>query len=227
MNIAGLQKSSTIDFPGNLACVLFTPGCNLDCFYCHNRALLTNSAPLMPMEDVMGFLQKRAGLLDGVVVSGGEPTLQNDLTPFLRDVRALGYAIKLDTNGQRPEVAEALLQDGLIDYLAVDVKALPEDYPIVTGTDGYESAIRTLQCAMTLGIPCEGRTTMYPGLRPEKLIALAKAMPQLPRWRLNVYRMPAEYREEDALKLRLPAIAETEARRLLPELRACQPGVVL
>ena len=227
MNISGLQKSSTIDFPGYLACVLFTPGCNLDCFYCHNRALLTDSAPCLPMEDVMGFLQKRAGLLDGVVLSGGEPTLQSDLAPFIRDVRALGYAIKLDTNGQRPAVVQPLLQGGLIDYLAVDIKALPEDYAIVTGKAGYDSAIETLCAAMALGVPCEGRTTLYPGFRPEALRALAQAMPRLPRWRLNVFRMPAQYREADKLRLRLPAIVEFEAQQLLCELRLYQPGVTL
>lgn len=227
MNIAGLQKSSTIDFPGYLACVLFTRGCNLDCFYCHNRALLQNSAPLLPIEEVMEFLQKRAGLLDGVVITGGEPTLQPDLAPFIVALRALSYAVKLDTNGQRFSAVEPLLQDGLIDYLAVDVKALPADYALVAGKEGFDGAIRTLSRAMELRVPCEGRTTLYPGLRPEKLLALAQAMPTLPRWRLNIYRMPAEYREEAALRLRLPAIAETEAQRLLPALRAYQPNVML
>ena len=227
MNIAGLQKSSTIDFPGYLACVLFTPGCNLDCFYCHNRALLTNSAPLIPIEEIMEYLQKRAGLLDGVVITGGEPTLQPDLAPFIRKLRALSYAIKLDTNGQRFSVVEPLFEEGLIDYLAVDIKALPADYAIVAGKDGYTGAIQTLSRAMELQVPCEGRTTLYPGLRPEKLLTLAQTMPKLPRWRLNIYRMPAEYREEDALRLRLPAIAETEAQRLLPQLRAYQPNVVI
>lgn len=227
MNIAGLQKSSTIDFPGYLACVVFTPRCNLDCFYCHNRALIGNSAPFLPYDEVMDFLKKRAGLLDGVVISGGEPTLQPGLEDFIRETRALGYAIKLDTNGQRLCVVEPLLREGLIDYIAVDVKALPEDYAAVAGKEGYEGAIQTLLLAMSLSVPCEGRTTMYPGLRPEKLISLAKLLPKLPRWRLNVYRMPQEYREEDAFRLRLPAIAETEAQRLLPKLKEYQAGVTL
>ncbi len=227
MKLGGMQKSSTIDFPGHLSCVLFTVGCNLDCFYCHNRALLQSDAPLLMEDEVIAFLSKRAGLLDGVVISGGEPTLQGDLGDFMREVRALGYHIKLDTNGQMPSVVAQLLSEGLVDYLAVDVKASKEEYALVTGKAGFESALETLEIAMKSGVPCEGRTTVYPGCREQGLFAIAQAMPPLPRWRLNVYRVPALYKEQDALRVRIPALSEGELSRLLPALREFQPNIVL
>ena len=102
MIFGGMQKSSTIDFPGTLCCVLFTRGCDLDCFYCHNRSLISAKGPALLQEDVWSFLERRRGLLDGVTISGGEPTLQEDLPEVLRRLREMGYKTKLDTNGQRP-----------------------------------------------------------------------------------------------------------------------------
>ena len=114
MRIAGLEKFSTVDFPGSLAAVVFAAGCNYRCFYCHNRAIL-NCPPLLSEAEVFAFLEKRAGLLDGVVFSGGEPALQSDLPQWLARVRALGYRTKLDTNGSRPETLRALLNAELLD----------------------------------------------------------------------------------------------------------------
>ena len=227
MKIAGIQKSSTIDYPGHLSCVLFTPGCNLDCFYCHNRALLEGGAPLLDEAEVFAFLQKRSGLLDGVVISGGEPTLQSDLKEFIQKLRELNYEIKLDTNGQNIPVLAPLLSEGLIDYLAVDIKALPEQYESVCKKDGYENAVSVLRLAMEAGVACEGRTTVYPGMRPDMLLSLAKQMPRLPRWRLNVYHTPAQYKPEDELRVRIAALSETELAHSLPELEIFQPGVCL
>ncbi len=227
MKIGGIQKSSTIDYPGHLACVIFTTGCNLDCFYCHNRALLEGSAPLIGEDEVMTFLQKRAGLLDGVVISGGEPTLQSDLRDFIVKVRRMEYEVKLDTNGQNIAVVKALIEQGLLDYLAVDVKGTASQYPMITGHEGYDKAVAALELAIEAGLSCEGRTTVCPGMRPETLRELAKLMPKLPRWRLNVYHIPEKYRSDDELRVRIPALSETELGRLLPELREHQPGVCL
>ena len=229
MNIAGMQKSSTIDFPGNLACVLFTRGCNMDCFYCHNRALLSGSGPLLPQQEVAEFLQRRAGLLDGVVISGGEPTLQPDLQPFLQQIKSLGYQTKLDTNGQLPEIVAQLLEAGLLDYVAVDVKAKREDYQTVTGRkEGFDLALETLALCKMAGIGYEARTTVYAGLREQDVEDIARALPQgLPRWRLNPYRLPEEYRPVEALRVRLPALTKRDLEALLPALRQWQPGVVI
>lgn len=227
MKIGGIQKSSTIDYPGHLACVIFTIGCNLDCFYCHNRALLNSGAPLMNEDELWAFLKKRAGLLDGVVISGGEPTLQSDLREFIIKLREMEYEVKLDTNGQNLKAVEALIEEGLLDYLAVDVKGLAEQYGSITGHEGYDNAIETLKCAIKAGLPCEGRTTVCPGMRPEALTELAKLMPKLPCWRLNVYHIPEQYKPEDEMRVRIPVLSETELSRLLPELRQYQPGVCL
>ena len=148
MIFGGMQRSSTIDFPGALACVLFTRGCDLDCFYCHNRELIAGDGGQLAEAAVFSFLEKRRGLLDGVVVSGGEPTLQPDLEEFLRRVRPLGYRVKLDTNGRRPALVERLWREGLFDYVAVDVKALPADYPAVCGADRFSDVRLTIDAPL-------------------------------------------------------------------------------
>ncbi|MEG2074140.1 MAG: anaerobic ribonucleoside-triphosphate reductase activating protein, partial [Angelakisella sp.] len=135
MLFGGIQRTSTIDFPGTLAAVLFVRGCNLDCFYCHNRGLLSPRGEALTESGVKEFLEKRKGLLDGIVVSGGEPTVYEDLPEFLTYLKKLGYKVKLDTNGQRPAVTEELAKAGLADYFAVDFKALPRDSHFVTGSD--------------------------------------------------------------------------------------------
>ena len=132
MNIAGLLKTATIDFPHRLAAVVFTAGCNYDCSFCHNRALL-GAAELMEDGEVLRFLEKRAGLLDGVVISGGEPTLQKDLAEFAGTLKGLGYDVKLDTNGSDPEAVGRLLDGGLVDYVAMDYKAPFSRYPEICG----------------------------------------------------------------------------------------------
>lgn len=222
----GLQKTSTIDFPGVLSCVLFARGCDLDCFYCHNRELLVREGPAVPEEEILAFLQKRRGLLDGVVVSGGEAALWPDLPEFLRRVRAMGYRIKLDTNGQRPEVLEALARSGLLDYCAVDVKALPEDYGAVCG--GVFWAVQnTLDVLQRLEIGCEARTTLYPGLTLEQLEALLGLFPPQPRWRLNYFRMPEPTRPQDGARLARPALSAPEVQAAESRLRAIQPNLIL
>ncbi len=129
MRIGGLQKTTLLDFPGKVGAVVFTRGCNFLCPYCHNPDLVfATREPLVPAE-VMAFLARRRKVLEGVVVSGGEPTLQDDLPDFCAELKSLGYALKLDTNGSRPKVLQGLLEKGLLDYVAMDVKALPSAYP--------------------------------------------------------------------------------------------------
>ncbi len=222
MIISGVQRCSTIDFPGSLACVLFAAGCDLDCFYCHNRGLLTG-APALPGETVMGFLERRRGLLDGVVVSGGEPTLQRDLPDFLARLRAMGYRTKLDTNGQRPKAVPL----ELVDYVAVDWKAPRQAFPGVCGAgeEGYDRARATLLRLLEAQIPCEARTTLYPGLTGAELLALAAELPPLPRYRLNFFRMPENFRPRDRERLALHALTPGEIKDLEGELRRVQPNL--
>ena len=226
MIFGGVQRTTTIDFPGVLACVLFTRGCDADCFYCHNRDLLARAGQALEEAEVFRFLERRRGLLDGVVVSGGEPTLQPDLERFLARLREWGYRIKLDTNGRRPDLVGALMERGLVDYLAVDVKALPGDYPAVCGLEGFSAAAETLARAAERGLAREARTTLYPGMTLDALEELLGLLPPMPRWRLNYFRMPERFRPEDAARLALPAPTPGRVKERLPRLLALQPNLI-
>ena len=142
MKIEGLQNLTLLDYPGQVACTLFTAGCDFRCPFCHNASLvLPGQAPeAIPEEDFFALLEKRRGVLDGVCVTGGEPTLQPDLPDFLRRVKALGYAVKLDTNGGRPQVLRALAEEGLVDYVAMDIKNCPDRYAETAGVPGLDLA---------------------------------------------------------------------------------------
>ena len=127
MKIYGLQKMTLLDFPGRVACTVFLGLCDFRCPYCHNFELVDGTArPVMDEEELLAFLQKRQGLLDGVAVTGGEPCLHRDLPELLRRIRALGFAVKLDTNGFHPQMLRLLLEEGLVDYVAMDIKNSPE-----------------------------------------------------------------------------------------------------
>jgi len=186
MQITGLVKTTTIDFPGRLAAAVFTAGCNYACGYCQNKAFLSG-AELIREEEIWAFLEKRAGLLDGVVVSGGEPTLQPDIVPFIRRIRRLGYDVKLDTNGSRPEVLRQLLEERLVQYVAIDYKAPFERYTEICGcsAQGVRECIHLLRNA---DAEWEMRTTMIPEVGEEDLLRMADAIPALPRYALQLYR---------------------------------------
>ncbi|MDI3525822.1 MAG: pyruvate formate lyase activating enzyme [Tenuifilum sp.] len=127
MKIAAIQKHSLIDYPGLISCVIFTHGCNFRCWYCHNHWLVLPKSEFNPIgeQDALSFLKSRKGWLDGVVVSGGEPTLHIDLPNFIEQIKRLGFRVKLDTNGTNPEMVRYLIDAGLVDFVAMDVKALP------------------------------------------------------------------------------------------------------
>ena len=162
MLIHGLQKMTLLDFPGRVACTVFLGGCDLRCPYCHNAELIDGSAPaVMDDGELLAFLKKRVGLLDGVAVTGGEPLLR-DIAPLLREVRALGYAVKLDTNGTHPARLRALLDEGLVDYVAMDVKNSLERYAETVGVAGLDLApIRESTALLMEGrVDYEFRTTV-------------------------------------------------------------------
>jgi len=171
MDIRGWVRTSLIDYPERIATVLFTGGCNFRCPPCHNAPLVLHpdEQPAVPEAEVWSFLSRRAGRVDGVVLTGGEPTLQADLLPFLRSLRAQGLAVKLDTNGYRPDVLAAALAEGLLDYVAMDVKAPPEKYALLAGRPEVEveRVERSIALLQGSGIACEFRTTVVPGLLDE------------------------------------------------------------
>ncbi|MBR2864955.1 MAG: anaerobic ribonucleoside-triphosphate reductase activating protein [Elusimicrobiaceae bacterium] len=162
MKIGGLIKFTLIDYPGHVAAVVFTQGCNFRCRYCHNPELVYPHLlqESMPKEDVMSFLRRRQGSLEGLVITGGEPTLQSGLIDFMTEVKALGYKIKLDTNGTKPEVIEAVLEKKLVDFIAMDLKAPLEKYSQITGVEFDPKIIqKSMDLIISSGLPYEFRTT--------------------------------------------------------------------
>ena len=172
MVIQGLQKLTLLDYPGHTACTVFTPWCNWRCPFCHNATLVLepDSQPAVPEEEFFSFLGKRRGLLDGVAVTGGEPTLQKDLPDFLRRVKELGFAAKLDTNGTHPAMLRAILDAGLADYVAMDIKAGRDNYPAVTGTlrPGLEAVEESAALLRSSGVDHEFRTTVVRELHTDE-----------------------------------------------------------
>jgi len=162
MIIGGLNKCSLIDYPGKIGAVVFTYGCNLTCPYCHNAGLVTDGGPedRYDTDEVLDFLRSRVGRLDAVVVSGGEPCLHSDLAEFLAQVKAMGYLVKLDTNGSRPAMLKSLMDQKLVDYVAMDIKGDPSAYVPHLSKRSFEVEIReSVSAILNSGIPHEFRTT--------------------------------------------------------------------
>jgi len=171
MQIGGFQRLTLVDFPGKVAATVFTQGCNFRCGYCHNPELALPQLftdPVNP-EDFFSFLSGRQGKIEGVVITGGEPTLQKDLIDFIVRVKRMGFAVKLDTNGSRPEVLESLIELKLIDYFALDIKTSCKKYPQITGVDCDTAKLReSIHLMISSGIPYQLRTTLVKEFCSEK-----------------------------------------------------------
>jgi pyruvate formate lyase activating enzyme len=196
MELGGLHKTSTLDFPGCLSAVLFVRGCNFACPYCHNSSLLRPEpdSQTLDREECLEFLssRRRRGLLQGVVISGGEPTINQELPALCGQLKSMGYKVKLDTNGSRPQMLETLLKARLLDYVAMDIKTLPEFYyPDLSQEPGLERALRTsLGLLQSYSLPHEFRTTMVsPFITPAIVPALLKVLPPGARWYLQPARL--------------------------------------
>lgn len=175
MKISGLQKLTLLDYPGRVACTVFLGGCNFRCPFCHNSELLgADAEEFMKAEELLDFLKSRVGILEGVCITGGEPTLQKDLPELLRAIKEMGYAVKLDTNGYRPDVMKALVEEGLVDYVAMDLKNSPERYALTCGieSDGFDlSRIEeSMRFLMEGAVDYEFRTTVVKPLHDEETI---------------------------------------------------------
>lgn len=168
MRICGFQKTTLLDFPGHVAATLFTGGCNFRCPFCQNGNLVLDpvSQPDFTEEEILRFLHKRKGLLEGVCITGGEPALQPDLKDFVKRIRGMNYLVKLDTNGYRPEVLRELLQEKLLDYIAMDIKASRGNYEKATGMSYIEwSKIEeSVELIKHSGVSHEFRTTVVKGI---------------------------------------------------------------
>ena len=161
--ISGLQKMTLLDYPGKVACTVFLQGCNFRCPFCHNSDLLGKEGPeTIEVETLLTFLKKRVGLLDAVCITGGEPTLQPGLEDLIVRIKEMGYLVKLDTNGGRPEVLKTLVEKGLIDYVAMDIKNSPEKYGITAGVPGMtlDRVEESIKFLLAGNVPYEFRTTV-------------------------------------------------------------------
>ena len=201
MLIGGFQKFTLSDFPGKSAAIIFTRGCNFRCPWCHNHELIDPCIHNLPGENpppdslsIVRFLEKRAGLLDGVVITGGEPTIQDGLLDFIRMIRMIGYMVKLDTNGSRPEVLADLINEGLVDYFAMDIKAPFEKYSILAGKQvDLDSIRRSIELLAGSGIQHEFRTTHVPDLLSESdILDLSSLVPPGSNWKVQKYRKQQE-----------------------------------
>ena len=230
MRIGGLNSFSLSDFPGHVAAVVFTQGCNFRCPYCHNGSLIPMDPPtglsgrqtdlsgrqtdaLIPLEEVFLFLEMRRGQLNGVVVSGGEPTLQPDISRFFHRVRSMDYKIKLDTNGSRPEVLAELLLEGLVDFIAMDIKAPFALYDRLTGVCAPKERLEeSIALIAQSGIDHEFRTTVVePLLSEDDLQVIQEMVPQGSRHHFQ------EFRPENALDPVLRVAVEVGDKKSLFE----------
>ncbi|MCD8077017.1 MAG: anaerobic ribonucleoside-triphosphate reductase activating protein [Lachnospiraceae bacterium] len=229
MRIGGFQKLTLLDYPGQVACIVFTAGCNFRCPFCHNGELVTGVEETWPVseEEVFAYLEKRRGILDGLVLSGGEPLLQPDAEAFIRHVRELGYLVKLDTNGSFPDRLKRLLDEGLLDYVAMDIKAAPERYGAVIGRDAADILPRIRRSVALLrerGVPHEFRTTLVKGLhREEEIPGIAAWIAGEEAYYLQSYKETEGVLAPDGLE----SFSHEELHRMLAAAREICPGAWL
>lgn len=170
MIVSGLLKTTLLDYPGHVAATVFLGGCNFRCPFCHNSGLLEGGNELFSEDEILAFLKKRAGILEGVCITGGEPTLHCDLQSFIRQIRSLGLLIKLDTNGYRPDVLKELCQKKLVDYVAMDIKSGCSGYAKAAGISNLDLSLieESIGFLLKNTVPCEFRTTVVRELHREE-----------------------------------------------------------
>ena len=221
MKIGGFQKVSLIDYPGRISAVVFTQGCNFRCPFCHNPELVDPERfeGLSPEAEILTFLEKRKGRLDAVVITGGEPTLQPELIPFIIHLKAMGFRIKLDTNGALPDVLEEMLGRGLLDYVAMDIKAPLERYSEVTKTktDG-QRILKSIALIMGSGVDYEFRTTAVKSLLgPGDLEEIGRLVPGAKRFVLQKF-VPTK--TLDRRYLNEPSYSDSELKAIVEKIAA-------
>lgn len=204
MIIGGLEKLTLLDYPDHLAAIIFTSGCNFRCHFCYNPDLVIQKksneqgekegSSIINNEDLLLFLKERFGRLEAVVISGGEPTLHPDLPEFIKKIKDIGYLVKLDTNGTNPEMLQLLIDHSLIDYVAMDIKAGPNDYEDVVGVKlDFKNIEKSVKIIMACNLPYEFRTTLVPGLVDEsKFLAMASVIKGSKKWYLQNFKSDTE-----------------------------------
>lgn len=223
MVIQGLQKLTLLDFPGHTACTVFTAGCNFRCPFCHNASLVTHidADPVCTEEEFFSFLSKRQGLLDGVAVTGGEPLLQKDIVPFLKKIRDLGFAVKLDTNGSRPDVLKEIVNTGLVDYVAMDIKNTKEKYPLTAGVDGklLDAVEESIDFLLENHVDYEFRTTLVKNFHTkEDIVCMSHRLQGAKRWFLQSFKDSGDLIDGSCV-----GFSDTEMRQMLESARFAAP----
>lgn len=224
MNIHGLMKTTLLDYPGHLACTIFLGGCNLRCPFCHNGDLVLHidRVPIIPEDEVLQFLRKRKRTLEGVCITGGEPTLRKDLPDFLRKIKDLGYKIKLDTNGTNTHLLHTLINDKLIDYVAMDIKNSWPKYEQTVGLDSYslDSVKESVHLLLSNVIPYEFRTTVVKELhKKQDMIELSQAIAGCDQYYLQSF-VPSEYQIQEGFS----AYSEDEFNDILDSVKKYVPN---
>ena len=225
MLIKGLQKLTLLDFPDKIACIVFTGGCNFRCPFCHNASLVLPDRmgdDTVTEEEFFRFLESRRGILEGVCVTGGEPTLMPDLAPFLARIKEMGFAVKLDTNGTRPAVLAALVEAGLVDYVAMDVKNSLSRYGETVGVPRFDTAPveESMDYLLAGHVPYEFRTTLVTGLHtPADMEEIGRRIAGAERYFLQTFRDSG-----DLVGDCLGALSSAESAHLLTLVRAYVPN---
>lgn len=215
MRISGLQKLTLLDFPGKVACTVFTGGCNFRCPFCHNASLVLrpNENPEIPVDELLGFLKKRQGMLDGVCITGGEPLMHEETLKLMADIKELGFLVKLDTNGSYPERLKKAVLSGLADHVAVDIKNSKESYGKTVGIENYDitNVCESVDFLMEGRVPYTFRTTMAKPLHTEE------DMHAIGRWIRGCQRYVLQNFVDsgDLVGEGISALTEQESKRML------------
>lgn len=229
MRISGLQKLTLLDYPGTVACTVFTAGCNMRCPFCHNSSLVLPermTGEEIGTEELLGFLKKRQGILEGVAISGGEPLLNEDMPELLREIKALGYKVKLDTNGSYPERLERVISQGLADRVAMDIKNSPELYPLTVGRGDFDISPveHSKELLLSGAVEYEFRTTVVRGLHTkDSLENAARWISGAKEYYLQQFKDSGEL----ILPEGLGAFNDTEMNELAEAVRVIVPTVKL
>lgn len=224
----GLQKLTLLDYPGVMACTVFTGGCNFRCPFCHNAALVTGTENALPFDEkeVLDFLESRKNMLEGVCITGGEPLLHKQLSDVISSIKAKGYKVKLDTNGSRPEALQRLLNSGLLDYVAMDIKHSKEKYAQASGTGLYLEAVsQSVEILKNSTVPFEFRTTVVSPLHtPDDLENIARWISGAPRYYLQNFIDSGELLQPDP---RYAAVPGEILQEMLARVKPFVPGAVV
>ncbi|SHO53045.1 anaerobic ribonucleoside-triphosphate reductase activating protein [Anaerocolumna xylanovorans] len=218
MRIHGFQKTTLLDYPGHLAATIFLGGCNFLCPFCHNASLVLSpdSLPAIPEEEVLSTLKKRKGILEGVCITGGEPTLEADLADFIKKIKDLGFLVKLDTNGSNPILLEKLLSQKLLDYVAMDIKSSPLKYPAAIGKSNFplKNISESIKLLLMDKVDYEFRTTIIKELHsPSDLILIGEWIKGAKAYYLQSYK-----ESEDVISPGFHSYSKEELLNMLPML---------